>query len=314
MDPYGSGPVGLQSPIWCEPSGTDERDDEEGQSAEGLDDEDSGCNSPAVDENDGKTIVDEGYSYIRELEYQDSLLEEDEEDEEEAQPAKKLVKLGDEDADEESDEEDQSAMKLEEKDADEEDDMEVQPAEIARLDDVRRHLIQVRKAATDREARRYEEASTQIEDEDADEAGDDEGIMQPPVDKTDQMCSDAGPALKEVESYAKQLALYSDAGLAVKRNRKIQIHGIGIHPENRSGTSVDHAKTQKLARKIQINGYSETNPLNPMVLGYQHATNERNFAEGTGSIVPSCFRDIEYLPVTCSHTSAILNTIERGGL
>ena len=220
MDPYGSGPIGLQSPKWCEPSGTDERDDEEGQSAEGLGDEDSGCNSPAVDENDGKTIVDEGYSYIRELEYQDSLLEEDEEDEEEAQPAKKLVKLGDEDADEESDEEDQSAMKLEEKDADEEDDMEVQPAEIARLEDVRRHLMQVRKAATDREARRYEEASTQIEDEDADEAADDEGIMQPPVDKIDQMCS--------------------DAGLAVKRNRMER--NTGIHPENRSGTRVDHAK------------------------------------------------------------------------
>ena len=118
-----------------------------------LDDEDANGND------DGKALADEGYSYIRELEYQDSLLEEDEEDEEEAQPAKKLVKLGDEDADEESDEEDQSAMKLEEKDADEEDDMEVQPAEIARLEDVRRHLIQVRKAATDREARRYEEAS-----------------------------------------------------------------------------------------------------------------------------------------------------------
>ena len=88
MDPYGSGPIGLQSPKWCEPSGTDERDDEEGQSAEGLDDEDSGCNSPAVDENDGKTIVDEGYSYIRELEYQDGIEEEDEEeDDEEAQPA-----------------------------------------------------------------------------------------------------------------------------------------------------------------------------------------------------------------------------------
>ena len=251
MDPYGSGPVGLQSSIWWEQSGTDEKDDEEGQSAKGLDDEDSGCNSPTVDENDGKTIVDEGYSYIRELEYQDSLLEEDEEDEEDAQPAKKLVKLGDEDADEESDEEDQSAMKLEEKDADEEDDMEVQPAEIARLEDVRRHLIQVRKAAA-REARRYEEASTQIEDEDADEAVDDEGIMQPPVDKIDQMCS--------------------DAGLAVKRNRNIQIHGLGIHPENRSGTMVDHAKTQKLARNIQITGYSETKPVNPMVIDYQQAS------------------------------------------
>ena len=258
MDPYGSGPVGLQSSIWWEQSGTDEKDDEEGQSAKGLDDEDSGCNSPIVDENDGKTIVDEGYSYIRELEYQDSLLEEDEEDEEEAQPAKKLVKLGDEDADEESDEEDQSAKKLEEKDADEEDDMEVQPAEIARLEDVRRHLIQVRKAAA-REARRYEEASTQIEDEDADEAADDESIMQPPVDKIVQMCSDAGPALEEVESYA-------------KRNRKIQIHGLGIHPENRSGTMVDHAKTQKLARNIQITGYSETKPVNPMVIDYQQAS------------------------------------------
>ena len=88
----------------------------------------------------------------------------------EAQPTKKLVKLGDEDSDEEDDEEDQPATDLEEQDADEEDDEEVRPAKkFAKLEDMRRHLIQVRKAAEAREARSYEEASTQIEDEDADE-------------------------------------------------------------------------------------------------------------------------------------------------
>ena len=57
----------------------------------------------ADEENDGKALADEGYSYIRELEYQDGLEETDEEkDDEEAQPAKKPVKLGDEDSDEEA--------------------------------------------------------------------------------------------------------------------------------------------------------------------------------------------------------------------
>ena len=127
------------------------------------------------------------------------------------------------------------------------------------------------------------------------------GIMQPSVDQIVQMCL--------------------DAGLAVKRN--IMPRNTGIHPENRSGTRVDQANAQKLARKIWIHGYSETKPVNPMVIekqvegevhDYQQATNERNFAGGTGSISPSCFRDIEYLPLKCSHTSAILNIIERGGL
>ena len=57
----------------------------------------------ADEENDGKALADEGYSYIRELEYQDGLEETDEEkDDEEAQPAKKAAKLGDEDSDEEA--------------------------------------------------------------------------------------------------------------------------------------------------------------------------------------------------------------------
>ena len=115
-----------------------------------LDDKD------ADEEDDGKALADEGYSYIRELEYQDGL-EEEEEDDEETQPAKKCVNLGDEDSDEEDDEEDQPAKELEEKDADEEDDEEVQPAasaQLAKLEDRRIHLMQVRKAAEAREARR----------------------------------------------------------------------------------------------------------------------------------------------------------------
>jgi hypothetical protein len=99
-----------------------------------LDDEDANEND------DGKALADEGYSYIRELEYQDGLMEDDEEeddeekDDEEAQPAKKPVKLGDKDSDEEDDSEDQPAQELEEKDADGEDDEEDQPAVSARPD------------------------------------------------------------------------------------------------------------------------------------------------------------------------------------
>ena len=124
-----------------------------------LDDKD------ADEEDDGKALADEGYSYIRELEYQDGL-EEEEEDDEETQPAKKCVNLGDEDSDEEDDEEDLPPLELEEKDADEEEEEEVRQAnKCVKLEDVRMHLIQVRKAVEAREARSYEKASKQIEHE-----------------------------------------------------------------------------------------------------------------------------------------------------
>ena len=129
-----------------------------------LDDKD------ADEEDDGKALADEGYSYIRELEYQDGL-EEEEEDDEETQPAKKCVNLGDEDSDEEDDDEDMPPLEFEEKDTDEEEEEEVRQAnKCVKLEDVRRHLIQVRKAVEAREARSYEKASTQIEDVFASEA------------------------------------------------------------------------------------------------------------------------------------------------
>ena len=121
-----------------------------------LDDKD------ADEEDDGKALADEGYSYIRELEYQDAL-EEEEEDDEETQPAKKCVNLGDEDSDEEDDDEDMPPLEFEEKDTDEEEEEEVRQAnKCVKLEDVRMHLIQVRKAIEAREARSYEKASKQI--------------------------------------------------------------------------------------------------------------------------------------------------------
>ena len=124
-----------------------------------LDDKD------ADEEDDGKALANEGYSYIRELEYQDAL-EEEEEDDEETQPAKKCVNLGDEDSDEEDDDEDMPPLEFEEKDTDEEEEEEVRQAnKCVKLEDVRMHLIQVRKAVEAREARSYEKASKQIVNE-----------------------------------------------------------------------------------------------------------------------------------------------------
>ena len=126
------------------------------------------------------------------------------------------------------------------------------------------------------------------------------GMMQPSVDKIVKMCL--------------------DEGLAEKRN--VMPRHTGIHPENRGKTGVDPFNAQKLTLKITIQGYSETKLESPM--GFQKAApgplhdeqqafNETNFAEGNGYIKAIEFRDIEYLPVTCSHTFATVNIVEGGG-
>ena len=124
--------------------------------------------------------------------------------------------------------------------------------------------------------------------------------MQPSVDKIVKMCS--------------------DAGLAVKRN--IMPRNTGIHPENRGKTGVDPFNAQTLTFKISMQGYSETKLENPMgferqlegkLYDEQQEFNERNFAESNGDLKHISFRDIEYLPVTCSHTLATVNIVEGGG-
>ena len=126
------------------------------------------------------------------------------------------------------------------------------------------------------------------------------GIMQPSVDKIVKLCL--------------------EAGLAVKRN--ILGRNCGIHPENRARTGVDPFNAQNLTLKISKQGYSETKLENPM--GFEKALegalhdeqkefNEQNPAEAGGYLKAIPFRDVEYLPVTCSHTSASVNIIEGGG-
>ena len=126
------------------------------------------------------------------------------------------------------------------------------------------------------------------------------GVMQPSVDQIVQMCL--------------------GDGVAEKRN--IMPRHTGIHPENRGKTGVDPFNAQKLTLNITIQGYSETKLENPM--GFQKAApgplhdeqqafNEKNFAEGNGYIKPIEFTEIEFLPVTCSHTFATVNIVEGGG-
>jgi hypothetical protein len=126
------------------------------------------------------------------------------------------------------------------------------------------------------------------------------GIMQPSVDKIVKLCL--------------------ESGLAVKRN--ILGRNCGIHPENRAKPGVDPFNAQNLTLKISKRGYSETKLENPM--GFEPALegdlhdeqakfNETNFAEAGGYLKAIPFREIEYLPVTCSHTFASVNIIEGGG-
>ena len=95
----------------------------------------------------------------------------------------------------------------------------------------------------------------------------------------------------------------------------------GIHPENRVKTGVDPINAQNLTLKISLQGYSETKLENPM--GFEKALTEpaasaqeafmaKNFQLSMGCLKTIPPHDVEYLPVTCSHTFAALNIIEAG--
>ena len=96
----------------------------------------------------------------------------------------------------------------------------------------------------------------------------------------------------------------------------------GIHPDNRANAGVDPFNAQNLAVKISLQGYSESKLESP--IGFEPAASawlrfkQQHFNEGTfvlarGMLNTIPFRDVEYLPVTCSHTFAALNIIESGG-
>ena len=104
--------------------------------------------------------------------------------------------------------------------------------------------------------------------------------------------------------------------------RKVMPQNTGIHPENRGKTGVDPLNAQNLTLEITLQGYSETRLENPMgfekqlkgkLHDEQQELNARNFAESGGYLKCMPFRDVEYLPVTCSHTHATANIVEGGG-
>ena len=110
-----------------------------------------------------------------------------------------------------------------------------------------------------------------------------------------------------------------DADLAVKKH--IHCRNCGIHPSNRAGKGVDPFHAQKLLLKISRQGYSEMKLENPMgfekaapgtAASAQEAFMARNYNLAAGYLKTIPFHDVEYLPVTCSHTFAALNIIEAG--
>ena len=72
------------------------------------------------------------------------------------------------------------------------------------------------------------------------------------------------PAMDEI------VALCLDTDLAYKKN--ILARQCDIHPESRARTGVDPSKSQDLALKISLQGYSESKLENPM--GFEKATTE----------------------------------------
>ena len=110
-----------------------------------------------------------------------------------------------------------------------------------------------------------------------------------------------------------------EADAAYKKN--VLGRHAGIHPENRARTGVDPFNAQNLALRISQQGYSESKLENPM--GFEKAEPgpaasaqsefmSKNFDMANGYLKNIPFFDVEYLPVTCSHTFAALNIIEGG--
>ena len=125
------------------------------------------------------------------------------------------------------------------------------------------------------------------------------GLIQPAVDEIVELCI--------------------EAGLAV--HKKVTGRHCGIRLDSRAGTGVDPFNAQNLSLKISLQVFSETTLENPM--GFEKATDEElrakqelfmatNFEEANGYLTSIPLHDVEYLPVTCSHTFAALNIIEGG--
>ena len=127
------------------------------------------------------------------------------------------------------------------------------------------------------------------------------GLMQPAVDQIVDLCI--------------------KADLAFKKN--ILGRHCGIHPENRARTGADPFNAQNLTLKISLQGYSGSKLENPMgfekaapgpAASAQQVFMTRNFQMSSGYLRTVPFHDVEYLPVTCSHTFAALNIIEGSHL
>ena len=89
----------------------------------------------------------------------------------------------------------------------------------------------------------------------------------------------------------------------------------GIHPENCG------IHPENLTLNISLQGYSESKLENPMgfekaltgpAASAQEAFMAKNFQLSMGCLKTIPPHDVEYLPVTCSHTFAALNIIEAG--
>ena len=138
------------------------------------------------------------------------------------------------------------------------------------------------------------------------------------IKKIIQECNDANgghmqPAVDRI------VAVALECGAAYRKN--ILGRNCGIHPENRAKTGVDPCNAQNLTLKISLQGYSESKLENPMgfekaaagtAASAQEAFMARNFNLANGFLKKIPFHDVEYLPVTCSHTFAALNIIEAG--
>ena len=94
----------------------------------------------------------------------------------------------------------------------------------------------------------------------------------------------------------------------------------GARPANRAGTGTDPLNAQNLLHKISMQGFSYTKLENPMgfekgmgsIREFHEAFMRQNYAESNGHLTEIPSHDAEYLPVTCSHTSAAAKLVQGG--
>jgi hypothetical protein len=168
------------------------------------------------------------------------------------------------------------------------DEVNLPPGRLAEIEDMRKHLMQVRKAAEARESRRSDNVAGLLWPTFRHCGHPPTAPAQPPAEAdVEQPKATMQQAVDEVEK------MYLQEGFVFRRN--VLARNIGVHPSNRACTGHTPANAQRLMLTILKQGYSETSSRSEA--GKLRAEQQ--------AFTPPQYRS----SVSCSHTAAILNSL-----